>query len=465
MVRTLLGRRSDWRIVRPRAIRRPRVTVALLGPALVAASVLVGWPAFADATGEGSVSLGLFVGASSIVLMAWTFLLALRLRWLEPVFGGLDRMYRVHRWAGSLAVVAMFLHTSLEPEIDGGIRGATERLADSAQELAGVAEIMLYVLVGVSLLRWLPYRYWRWTHKLLGVPFVFASAHFFTAEKPYANGSGWGWWFGAWMVLGTAAYVWRLAVGDGIANGVAYDVVEARRTPSSVELRLLPTGVRRVRPREGQFAFIRVQLPGLREPHPFTIASSATGGDLRFMIRTVGDWSQRLHRTDPLVGTRVLVDGPYGRFRPGAAGRPMLWVAGGVGITPFLAAIGGLPSEAPEADRPVLVYCVGDRADALAIAEVESAAAAGRIRLSLHVSAEGSRLDATRLATIAGRADLRGVHVAVCGPAALVNAVVRASERLGAIDIQHEDFDLRQGFGPDLSLPIDQLTHDWRSAR
>jgi predicted ferric reductase len=102
------------------------------------ASVAVSWFAFSGAQGEnGSVQLALFIGATSIMLMTWSFILSYRSRMLESVFGGLDRMYRVHRWAGSLAVVAMWLHTSFESEVEDGIPGASESVADAARGLAG----------------------------------------------------------------------------------------------------------------------------------------------------------------------------------------------------------------------------------------------------------------------------------------------------------------------------------------
>ena len=456
LIRALAGRRTDWHLVRPHVLFPRRASFAAVGPLAVVASVVASWFAFTSARGEGSVALGLFVGATSILLMSWSFLLALRVRWMEPLFGGLDRMYRVHRWAGTLAVVAMFLHTTLEPEIDGGIRGAAKSLADGAEELAGVAEVLLYVLVAISLIRWVPYRYWRLTHKLLGVPYLFACWHFFTAEKPYANGSGWGWWFGVWMVAGAAAFVWRVVVGDGLLRGVPHRVVSTTVVGPALEVSLQPEGRRRVHHRAGQFAFIRVQLPWLGEPHPFTIASRPDDPHLRFVIGAFGDWSQRLQQA-PLVGARVLVDGPYGRFRPLAPGRPVLWVAGGVGITPFLAATGTLQSEPDAARRPTLVYSVTARDRAIALAELEQAAAEGRINLSLHVSQEGTRLVPSQLAAIVGRDDLRGVHVSVCGPARLVSAVAIAATALHASRVHREEFEMRSGFGPDLSVEIDAL--------
>ncbi len=466
IVRTLLGTRAHWRLVRP-IFSRPRPSVGWIGTASVVGSVAVSWLAFDSAQGRGSVAFGLFVGATSILLMAWSFVLAVRLPVLEPLFGGLDRMYRVHRWAGTLAMVAMFLHIRVEPDIRGGIRGAAESVADAAEDLAGLAEIALYVLVAASILRWVPYRWWRLGHKLLGVPYLFACFHFFTAEKPYANGSAWGWWFGAWMVIGAVAWIHRVVVRDMFSPGRRYRVVSATATASTLDLRLAPADGRRLGQRIGQFAFVKVQVPGLREPHPFTIASPPASSELRFLIRSLGDWSSRLGTAD-LLGADVIVEGPYGRFRPLAGGGATLWVAGGVGITPFLAAVASLGDRAslgersdrplPDTRPPTLVYCVRSRSDAMALDELEAAAAAGRIRLSLHVSDEGSRLDPTRLAALLGRADLGGVHVSVCGPAALVSAVVQAGRALGAASVHTEDFDIRQGIGPDLSMAIDRWT-------
>jgi predicted ferric reductase len=435
----------------------------------VIGSVVLSWSAFDSAQGRGSVAFGLFVGASSILLMAWSFVLAVRLPFLEPLFGGLDRMYRVHRWAGTLAVVAMFLHIRAEPDIRGGFRGAAESIAESAEELAGVAEIVLYVLIAASLVRWMPYRWWRLSHKLLGVPYLFACFHFFTAEKPYANGSVWGWWFGAWMLVGALAWVHRVVVRDVVSPGRRHVVTSATRSGDTLELLLAPADGRPLGHRVGQFAFVKLQVPGMREPHPFTIASSPGAAELRFLIRSLGDWSGRLQTTD-LTGAEAVVEGPYGRFRPLAGSGTRLWVAGGVGITPFLAAVASLCDEAALAtgnrsatdgpEPPTLAYCVRSRADAMALAELERAAASGLIRLSLHVSDEGTRLEPATLAALVGRTDLRGVHVSVCGPATLVSAVERAARGSRASSVHSEDFDIRQGVGPDLSVEIDRVVRD-----
>ena len=449
------GTPGDWHLRRPtRGWWRPPALPGwhLVGPLAVVASLAASWPAFAGATGEdggGTVALGLWVGAVSILLMAWSFILAFRPRLLEPLFGGLDRMYRVHRWAGALAVVFMFLHTSVEPEIEGGVLGAGRGVANAAEDLAGVGEVLLYGLVGLSLVRLFPYRWWRWTHKLLGVPFLFACAHFVTAEKPYANGSAWGWWFGIWMAAGTVAYLGRVVGRDTVAPGVPHRVVAAEHPGPTTRLELEPLG-KPLGHRVGQFAFVKLGVPGLAEPHPFTIASSPERRNLTFHIGHLGDWSERLATID-LVGRTARVEGPYGRFEPlGRAGQPALWIAGGVGITPFLAAL-DRPRPAGQ-PAPTLLYAVRSATGDPIVERLRGAEARGEVTLELFTPSTG-RLGPADLDRLFPDG-LAGHHVALCGPAGLVATMSAAARQRGARHTETEDFDLRQGFGPERSSAL-----------
>ncbi len=458
IARAAIGRPADWHLVRPSLPALPLPGLHWVGPLVVLATVGGTWSAFAGAQGEdGNVASALYFGSVAIAAMAWSFVLALRLRWLEPWFGGLDRMYRVHPWLGVVAVVAMFLHIETIDEMRNGIAGVRD-LADAGEELAGVAEVLLYVLVGLSILRLVPTRYWRWTHKLLVVPYVFACFHFFTAEKPYANGSGWGWWFGVVMATGLVAGITRVVVRDMFLRGVRYRVAAVTHTPSTTELELEPAGRRRLHHRIGQFAYIKVKAPGLSEPHPFTIASGPDDTTLRFFIRDLGDWTRRMRRAIT-VGTEVLVEGPYGRFEPlRGSQQPTVWVAGGVGITPFLAAsCTRNPSDGP---TPHLFYAVRSETDASALGLLRAAHAAGQIHLHLHSSADGTRMTEATLTDQFGASGLRGAHVAMCGPSALLRTMSTSARRAGARHVHRESFDLRSGFGGDPSAELDLLISD-----
>lgn len=461
-----VGTRRDWRLVRPRRPLPLRPGVHWIGPILVLVTTWGTWPAFAGTAGEdGDVSFGLYIGSVSILLMAWSFVLALRVGAFEGLFGGLDRVYRTHRWCGAAAVVAMYLHTSTIDEPLDGIRGASRSIADSAEDLAGTAQTLLYILVGISLVRLVPYRWWRHSHKLLGIPFMFASFHFYTAEKPFATTSGWGWYFNLVMLAGTAAWGLRVIGLDRWRRGPRYRVVSIDTGAGATDLRL-EACARPLRHRPGQFAFLRVERNGWGEPHPFSFAGPPRTGRARFVIRPLGDWSDRL-ATAIEPGDVVRVEGPYGRFAPLARGaRPTIWVAGGVGITPFLSAI---DSAAARGVIPDLLYAVRDADTAVALDELREHERAGRLRLHLFASSEGRRLTPEAFADLIGDIDLGDVHIALCGPQDLIASIARAAADHGARHIEHEDFDIRSGLGPDWSRRLDTLgrraLERWRDRR
>ena len=450
----LAGRPADWQLSKP-WIRVPRLRWHWLGPLAIVGSVLGGWFAFDGVTGlSASAAFSMWMGAGSILLMAWSFILALRIRTLERFWGGLDSMYRGHRWAGALAIPLMFLHTRIEPETEGAnvVAGARNGVAEAAEGLAETAELMLYGLVGVSLLRLIPYRWWRWTHKLLGLPFAFASWHFYTAEKPYGNVSAWGWYFSSFMVAGLLAYLARVLVRDTVGQGSKYTIVAAEHTDTLTRIELEPKG----RPLDfeaGQFAFLRVGVGGMREPHPFSIASGPGRDNLEFYVRHLGDWSDRLPDTE-LVGTTVAVEGPYGAFEPISPGHDTtVWIAGGVGITPFLSALDEMHPD--RGRRPSVLYACRSAIGDPLVDRLREADADGRITLTLFASP--NRLTPAALDDLfpEGMADH---HVALCGPEALVKDMARASHARGARSIETEDFDVRQGFGPERSRSIAAAT-------
>jgi len=452
------GSRNDWRLHRPQRPAKPQVGLAWVGPVTLIAATAIGWFAFVDAVGEeGDVAFSLFIGSVSILLMAWSNILSTRWRALEPFFGGLDKVYRWHRWFGALSVAAMWLHIQYVDDVEG-IPGASEDIADAAEELAGLGETVLYVLIIASLIRWVPYRWWRQSHKLLIFPFATASWHFHTATKPYANDSLWGRWFQVIMVAGIIAWAYRVVWRDGVRRGRRYRVASVDSAGSAVTIDLVASG-RPLKWRAGQFVFVRVGSGALAEPHPFTVASVHVDGYIRLVVKSLGDWSEQLG-SRVAVGDNVFVEGPYGRLHlfPKRA-TEVVWIAGGVGVTPFLAG----SRVRQEGIVPHLFYAVRSRDDAPGLEELNAAAEAGRIIFHLHVSSEGTRLtDADLIATF-GEDGLRDSHVVMCGPNALVRAMTQAVRELGAQHVHVEEFDMRTGIGPDLSREVDELVRSTRS--
>lgn len=193
----------------------------------------------------------------------------------------------------------------------------------------------------------------------------------------------------------------------------------------------------------GQFAFVSATGAGMGEPHPFTIASAPTAdGSLRLGIKALGGWTRHLpERLAP--GQRVRVDGPYGRFVFRKRVPRQVWLAGGIGITPFMAWAEALT----DADRQdiALVWAVTTRDEAFA-ADRLAAIAARHPNLKVHIvaSAEHGRLTAERLARLVPFA-LRESELFYCGPTGLRDAIVSGLKAMGQHPrrVHSEAFELR----------------------
>ena len=75
-------------------------------------------------------------------------------------------------------------------------------------------------------------------------------------------------------------------------------------------------------------------------------------------VESRGDLTGRLGRSLK-VGTPVRVEGPFGRFLRPRSKTPEIWIAGGIGITPFIAWAQAMDRR----DGPAhLVYCARNEA-------------------------------------------------------------------------------------------------------
>jgi predicted ferric reductase len=241
VAKMLIGKRSDWRLTKPTVPHVPQFNSTWIGPVMAVITICIGWFAFPDTIGDGNAAFALYIGSVSIMMMTWSNLLSTRVLPLEQIFGGVDRMYIWHRWLGALSVGAMWLHMETTDDIKG-IRGASRDVADAAEDLAETGSTLLYILVGISLLRWIPTRWWRFTHKLLILPYAFACWHFYTATKPYANDSFWGNWFTGFMFLGIAAYLYRVVWRDMLHKGKIHRVSNIEHSGNVITFELEPLG-------------------------------------------------------------------------------------------------------------------------------------------------------------------------------------------------------------------------------
>ena len=189
----------------------------------------------------------------------------------------------------------------------------------------------------------------------------------------------------------------------------------------------------------GQFAF--VTFDAAEGAHPFTISSAWQGdGRISFLIKGLGDYTRQLPDT-LAVGQPVTVEGPYGRFTFAGGKARQVWVAGGIGITPFIARMQAL-AQAPDGKRVDLFYSTS-APDAVFINKVRQRAEDAGVVLHLLVSQRDGRLDARRIA--AAVPDWKAADFWFCGPAAFGDAIRTdlCDQGLPAANFHQELFEMR----------------------
>ncbi|MGV8084198.1 MAG: hypothetical protein AB2L09_11290 [Coriobacteriia bacterium] len=383
--------------------------------------------------------IGEFISTFVLVVISVNFVLVTRIRWLERAFGGLDKLFASHRVNGIVAASVIILHFLVIPKTPGFALNKGIGLITIVALVAAV-----YVAIAPRA-PWrntvaIPYHKWKSTHRFMGLVAVGAVAHSllahtFVEQSPLLVAYVYG-----VAAVGLVSWVWRETLFSRFRPPASFTVASAQPLPNRVtEISLAPESPRdRIERAAGQFGCVVFDDGPSREQHPFTI-SSPPSNPVRFSIRASGDYTALLHDRPPQAGTRAWLEAPYGGFDWRAGKRQQLWLAGGIGITPFLSFLG----DVDESVEATLLWSVRDAGDAVYAEEIRSACEGKpRIRFLLHdVETSGFlRISALELSGFP-----HDWSAFVCGPVPMRNESVRQLRELGMPrrDIHWEEFTLR----------------------
>lgn len=348
---------------------------------------------------ESLASLARIAGLISANLLLLQVLVMARVPVFEHGFGrsGITRMHRLTGiWSFALLMVHLVLIVIAYAWQDG-----VALLAEAGDLLIGYPGVLLAAL-GVLLLalvmgssarrarRRLRYESWHLLHLYaylgvgLSVPHMLLTGNDFVSN-PLATLYWWTLWglaAGCVLLFRLMLPLWRsqrhaLRVAEVVADGTR-----------GVTVRMRGRRLDRMRARAGQhFVWRFLDGRGWSRGHPFSLSAAPTGEDLQFTARIVGDGTARLTELAP--GTRVLIEGPYGRMTEARRTAPhLLMLAAGAGAGPLVALLeeaGFAPGEA--------VLVTRDRCDEeqLLTGSIERLV---RRRGVLHYALNGPRLSA-----------------------------------------------------------------------
>jgi predicted ferric reductase len=390
---------------------------------------------------------GEILGVEALLLFSCSLVLVTLLPFVERAFGGLDRAAVWHRGAAVGGLLLLVPHDALASS-------TVDRYATTVGSGLGSVSLAGLLLLGLWALaprlraarwpgpvRWLArtaYERWLTGHRLTGLFVLTAVAHGAIVDPGLRHSTLLLVLFAVIGGVGVAAYLYRELFARFVVPIYDYTVASVRRpSDSTVVVALEPTR-KRLTFVAGQFVFIAFGGRGAWQRHPFTVASAPSEHSLEVSIKALGDYTRDLNEKLQ-AGTPAKIAGPFGEFdyRPG--GERQVWVAGGIGITPFVSWIRALDESF---DRDVdLYYSVAHRGDAVYLDEIEAAVAA-------HPSLRIHLVDTSSDGLLTAPAMLNGgprPWVYMCGPPGMMHSLARGFRSLGVPrrQIRFEEFAVR----------------------
>lgn len=403
-----------------------------------------------------------YSGTLAIGVMSAAMILATRSRWIELRIDGLDKAYRLHKWFGIAALVTAFSHWILMRVAEsmghdetligqsvwpvavdamGPIQAALHGLHGAAGPLGNFAFYPAILLIAVALIKWVPYKFFASTHTLLALLYLFAAVHSVGLMEFRSWVQPVGIVIGMLIAGGVVSALLALSrqIGRGNRAGGVIELIEP-----FLDVRVVSSHIkmdeRWAGHEAGQFAFVTFDRK--EGKHPFTIASAWDPSTryVMFVTRGLGDYTDLLPESLE-VGKEAQVEGPYGCFIFDDDKARQIWVAGGIGITPFIARM-KQRALTPE-DRPIdLFYAIASRQQEVEARLIADAQAAN-VTLHLFVADEGKRLSGAELRSLVP--DWQSSSVWFCGPAPFGEAIKSdlVAQGLAPGDFHRELFDMR----------------------
>ena len=377
-------------------------------------------------------------GLGSFVLMSLIMLLAVRPRWLEKPLRGLDKMYRLHKWAGIWAIGLALSHYLLDLSKDLLLvffeRGIKEPRVETflevfrgaAKDLGEWSVWILGIMLVITLWQRFPYHIWRYAHKALAAIYVVIAFHAVVLAPS-------GWWL---QPVGLLLAVSALVGVYGAVIALSGRIGRKRRYQGNVlGVKQHKSGVLEVTcqlPKSwshqpGQFAFLTFDR--FEGAHPFTLCSANhADGQVTFAIKALGDYTTRL-QTELQAGRAVAVEGPYGCFDLQLKSKgEQVWIGAGIGVTPFIAWLQALQAKPEQAPKATLYYCVNNPQEAVFAEQLQHLAVnLPNITLHLHYSDQLGHLCAEQVL----QNQSAKTQVWFCGPQGFADALQQGMRELG----------------------------------
>ena len=275
------------------------------------------------------------------------FLLSTRNKTIIRWFNGLENVYVYHKYLAIFSVGSLIIHAILGELVtiatSGGLpTGNSSQLGAAGEVITlnsalGSAAIFLFGVLAVLALfaKSLKYETWRTTHRLMLLAYVIGLAHAYLSSKyDLLQFNALGIWMALLAITSIISGLYIIFVYQKKEFKYKGAITEIEKLGAQV-IKLTITLDQPLNFSKGQFIFIKILHDEIApEPHPFSL-SGGDGKSIVITIKNSGDFTYLVHNHIE-VGTKVTLAGPYGKMDFAKGRKKQLWIAGGIGITPFI---------------------------------------------------------------------------------------------------------------------------------
>ncbi len=393
----------------------------------------------------GLTSGGRLTGLIASDLLLIQVLLMARIPMVERVYGQ-DELARKHRlvgfWSFNLMVVHIVVITVGYAFADG--RNPLVEFYNLVVDypgmllaLAGTLALVMVTMTSIKKARKkLRYESWHLLHLYAYLGVGLALPHqLWTGKEFLSNPVATVYWWSLWIAAAGAVLVWR--VGVPVCRTLIHSLrvtAVVRESPDTVSVWMQGRRLHRLPVGAGQFFTWRfLNGSGWTRGHPYSLSAAPNGDSLRITVKDLGDGSRSLNSLAP--GTRVAVEGPFGRLHAGVRTRQKVTLlAAGIGVTPLRALLEELPQNTGDV---TLIYRARDNDDVIFRAELDALADAKGATIYYVLGRRARRGDswlpeaAAHLSDTAALRqlvpDIAAQDVYLCGAAAWMTAAKRAA--------------------------------------
>jgi len=371
----------------------------------------------------------------SFILMSlfMTFLLSTKQRLLVKFFGGLDQVYFWHRFLALMSLGFIFLHQTTASDDGLIILSRYLQLGLDVEELGELSRNLFIFLIVMALFSFLfKYEHFKYLHKLMIIPYGLGLYHGFASSwVDLLSFDALSIFMITTSLLGIFSSLYMLVFYQHVAfkyTGVITEVTHLNASMIDIKL----TFKKKYRFKAGQFTFIKLDDKKIMSgSHPFTISGSEDNS-IYFTIKKLGDGTKELYES-AYVGMKMHVSKPFGHMTFQTKKAAHVWIAGGIGVTPFISYL----RSHQVLDKPAhLYYAVKTFEDAVHVNLLNHYA-------SIHKNFTFDIIDSQKQGRMS--TDIMTINkdtsVSMCGPKPMIDGFVKSIRKMDKdIELHFEAF-------------------------